>query len=177
MPIYTPARQSVKDLAAQILCATEMHKPLLDARVKIDFVEARACEDPETHKKLDVPITIRGRKAFGLTRVIGPKDRVMGRGDVEVTIDADYWDDLTELQQMALLDHELTHISIKLDKRGIVRDDAGRPKINLRLHDIEVGWFNVVALRHGAASQERIQAKSIVDVCGQYYFPQFVAEV
>jgi hypothetical protein len=53
-------------------------------------------------------------------------------------------------------------------------DDLGRPKLRMRKHDINFGWFNQVAKRHGSASQERIQARMILDEAGQFYWPDLV---
>jgi hypothetical protein len=41
----------------------------------------------------------------------------------------------------------------------------------LRKHDIEVGWFAVVAGRNGGASLEIEQAKAIMDSYGQLFWP------
>lgn len=38
---------------------------------------------------------------------------------------------------------------------------------------LPLSWFKIVAARHGAASQERMQAKALMDEGGQYFFPGF----
>jgi len=42
----------------------------------------------------------------------------------------------------------------------------------MKPHDFQFGWFTVIAERHGRASQECQQAKSIVVIAGQFYFPE-----
>ncbi len=40
----------------------------------------------------------------------------------------------------------------------------GRPQLKLRKHDVEVGWFKCVAERNGAASLERIQFATTMQI-------------
>ena len=150
-------------------------KPLqpLD-KVRVDFVWAYADLDDEGNPANDA-ITLRGHRAYGLCRIINLKDRAKGNGDAEVLIDHDFWETIPEAQQRALLDHELSHIQVCVNKAGVPKfDDLNRPKLKLRRHDIEVGWFSSVAQRHGAHSLEQIQAKQILDSDGQYLWPQLV---
>jgi hypothetical protein len=64
-------------------------------------------------------------------------------------VDAYRWPELDELTQVAVLDHELTHLELVTDDEGTVKyDDYGRPKLRMRLHDICHGWFSEVAKRH-----------------------------
>jgi hypothetical protein len=53
----------------------------------------------------------------------------------------------------------------------VIRDDLKRPKLKLRKHDVEVGWFAIVAGRHGSASLEIEQAKAVMDSYGQLFWP------
>lgn len=171
MPTYERADKSVERLAKELIEQYETHKPMKVVEPKVDYVFAYGDVDDEG-RQLNDALTKNGLKALGITKIIALKERALGRGDVEVALDGDWWKSATDEQQAALLDHELHHICIKCDKAGNVQyDDLGRPKIKLRKHDVEVGWFKVVAERHGAASQERIQAKAIMDFSGQYFWP------
>jgi len=85
---------------------------------------------------------------------------------VEILIDGDWWEAAPEKEQLAVLDHEFTHIAVSSDD-----DDLGRPKIELRYHDYEFGWFRSVAERHGKASQECQQMAAIVEESGQFLLP------
>ena len=160
-------------MANGILVEYETHKPLLDARVKIDFVFAFSDKD-DNGNPTNNALSKNGVKALGIARKIPLKDRVLGRGDAEIALDGDWWEGASAEAQSALLDHELHHLSIKIDKRGLVRDDIGRPIIVLRKHDYEFGWFNIIAERHGKHSQECIYAHAIMDQAGQYYWPYLV---
>ena len=160
-------------MANEILCRWETHKPLLDARVKFDFVFAFAEVDDSGQRK-EFAITHEGRQVFGEARKLKLKDRAMGRGDAEVTLDGDWWnDEATEDQKCALLDHEMHHIDLKTDKYGNAQfDDLKRPLLQLRKHDVEFGWFSIIAARHGAASFERMQAKRLAEQNGQFFWPE-----
>lgn len=175
MPTYKRADKSVEDLAQAILLEFESHGPLLDARVKIDFLFAFADLDKHGMPRNNA-LVHNGVKALGLARKLPLKQRAMGRGDVEVSLDGDWWKEASEAEQKALLDHELHHFCVMVDSRGIMRDDLNRPRIQLRKHDFEFGWFSIIAERHGDASQERKVAQAIMDRAGQYFWPQFFGQ-
>jgi hypothetical protein len=171
MSTYQKAPAEVKEMADAIMNEHITYKDVLEAKVKIDFLFAFA-EVGEDGESKGHALTKHGIRALGITRKIGIKDRVMGRGDAEVAIDGDWWEEATPARRRALLDHELHHIEVKLDEDGVViRDDWKRPKLKLRKHDIEVGWFAVVAGRNGGASLEIEQAKAIMDSYGQLFWP------
>lgn len=174
MPTFQRCPKKVNDMATAILFEFESHKPLINAGVMIDFVFAYADVDENTGKPIGDALTKNGCKALGICRKIPLKDRALGRADCEISLDADWWGESTEDEQRGLLDHELHHIAIKIDKRGVVRDDLNRPIIQMRKHDFEVGWFKVVAARHGDNSPERIQAKVVMLDMGQYFWPEIV---
>lgn len=172
MTTYQKATKEVTDIAASVLCEFESHKPLLDNRVRIDYIMASGERDDAGVVKVHA-IVKAGVRCLGVARILGPKDRAMGRGDAEIMIDKDFWDDATEEQQRALLDHEQHHLSIKTAKLGgpCLRDADDRPRLKMRNHDFDFGWFRIIAARHGAASQEQIQAKGLMMEGGQYFWP------
>lgn len=177
MPTFERCDKSVETLAKNILNQYDTHKPLVALSVKIDFVFAHADVD-DKGRVLNDALTKNGVKALGIARKLPLKDRAMGRGDAEISLDGDWWTAATAEQQAALLDHELHHLEVKSDKNGNVKyDDLGRPELKLRKHDVEVGWFKCIAERHGAASQERIQARVIMDNFGQYLWPDIAPTV
>ncbi|MEA3210974.1 MAG: hypothetical protein QOE70_4031 [Chthoniobacter sp.] len=113
-----------------------------------------------------------GVPALALARVVGGKDRAKGCSDAEILIDRDRYNDCHPAQQDALLDHELQHFELATDKFGAPTHDAGyRPKLKLRPHDYDFGWFECVARRHGMASFEVQQAKVMMDESGEVLFP------
>lgn len=163
-------------MAAEILNEFESHKPLVEYGAKVDLIFAYGERDDDTGELKGDALTHNGVKALGIAKKCSTKERAMGRGDAEVCLDADYWTGVaTPEMQRALLDHELHHISLKVKKGQVVHDDLGRPEIKLRKHDVEIGWFGLIAERHGKNSQEQIQAKTIMDAYGQFYWPALAA--
>jgi hypothetical protein len=172
MPTYQKANKSVHQLAAQLIGRYPDHKPLEAVEIKLDLVFAFADTD-EKGRPLNDALTKNGIKALGITRAVPLKDRALDRGDAEIALDGDWWKTASGDEQAALLDHELHHISLKTDKNGNIKyDDLNRPLIKLRKHEIEIGWFKCIAERHGSASQERQQAKKIMDGFGQWLWPE-----
>lgn len=177
MPTFKKADREIHEMAESLLREFESHKPLVEAKVRVDLVMAYCDRDEDTGERQNFALTKNGIRALGLTRAIALKDRVMGRGDAEVCLDGDWWTETaSEEQQRALLDHELHHIALKMRKQVLQCDDLGRPLIKLRKHDVEIGWFACIADRHGAASQEQIQAAAIMEDRGQYFWPDLVAD-
>lgn len=172
MPTYEKCGAEVQRMADQLLQEFETHHPLRACGVRIDFLFAHADIDQKTGLAKNDAIRHRGRKALGLCRKIKLKDRAKGMGDAEIILDGDWWASVTEAEQRAVLDHELHHLAYTGEK-----DDLGRPKLVLREHDFEAGWFTVIAARHGVNSQERRQATAFFEVHGQFYFPELMAVV
>jgi hypothetical protein len=165
MSTYQQCPPSVSEMASRVLCQFKTHEPVLDAKVTIEYLFAYGAEDANGIKS--PAINHNGVQALGLCRIVSLKDRVKGCKDIEITLDGDWWGCHDEAEQEALLDHELHHIEVVPGKK----DDHGRPKIRLRKHDIEVGWFSTIAARHGKHSKERIQARSLMEHSRQFYWP------
>ena len=151
MPTFQRAPQDVTELANGILCEFETHRPLLDAKARIDLVFAYPDYDSKGQATNDA-LKHHGRKALGVARRLGLKDRAMGRGDAEIVLDAEWWKEASEARRRALLDHELHHLEVRMESGVVVRDDLSRPKLLLRKHDVDIGWFALMAQRHGDAS-------------------------
>lgn len=161
-------------MANTLLFEFDTHMPLINAKTTIDFVFAYSEKDEKTGNPINDALTHNGYKVIGIAKAVPLKDRALGRSDAEIALDGDWWGDATDQQQRALLDHELHHLEVKIDKRGIVKDDLGRAVIKIRKHDYDFGWFNIIAKRHGGASIERAQANDILNQNGQLYWPSLV---
>lgn len=71
--------------------------------------------------------------------------------DFLITLDAEYWQDATDLQREILVFHELSHCVHGRDALGSLRfDREGAPVFAILGHDIEE--FNQVVRRYGAHS-------------------------
>lgn len=169
MPVYEKANEEVYE--AMTAAMERFHPGLRDAGVMVDCIVAKGKTDPDG-QPIEAAVKLHGYPCAAKVKVIGPKDRAMGRGDAEIVLDGDAWPTWSPQRRAALFDHELNHLELKVNKKGgVIRDDQDRPKLKLRLHDVQAGWFLSVAQRHGAASFEVAQAEKLFTDHGQILFP------
>jgi hypothetical protein len=116
-------------------------------------------------------LTHGGYPAQAVCRLTPVRDRALGVADVVIVIDRSNWITLTGAERDALIDHELHHIERVLEEETEVpkTDAVDRPKLRLRKHDHQFGWFDAIAERHADASPEIRQAKSLMAKTGQMY--------
>lgn len=154
--IYSKAPSGVAERVSHILKC--FHPELFNAGVKIDVLSV-ADSDPECEHALKV----RGIPAYACVRILDIKQRIKGHGDAEIHIDESKWLMLSDATKDAVADHELEHLEVVINPKNkrVKLDCAGRPKLKMRLHDAEFGWFQTVAERHGAASIECKQATQL----------------
>lgn len=171
MSTYQKCPLEVHQMSKEILSEFESHLPLVNAGVTITLLFAYGDRDEDTGELKSDAIKHHGMRALGLCRIVNEKDRVKGCADAEILLDGDYWPTIDAPEQRALLDHELHHLKVSV-KDGVIKHDcAGRPKLKMRKHDVEFGWFKTIAERHGEASMEQQQAKQLMDFAGQYFWP------
>lgn len=170
MPNYTIAPAEVKERIARVM--EKYHGDLHTQGVTIDSLYAYPTYGEDGEAK-GVAISGGGYPAIAQVRKLSLKDRVAGRADAEITIDAEQYEDFTEEERDAVIDHELQHLVLVEDKKqgGFKRDDAGRPKLNIRLHDHQFGWFDAIVRRHGGHAIEAQQLQRFVDDAGQLWIP------
>lgn len=117
---------------------TKHHEELRDARIAIAWNVAW---------KADVD----GRVKLGMAKKASDLDRELAPFDVVILLRRSWWRDpeVTFAQRVALLDHELTHVTLKLDPQTLepVEDERGRKVYRIRKHDLEE--FTEVVARHG----------------------------
>lgn len=113
-----------------------------------------------------------GYPAQAVARITPTRDRALRIADATIVIDRSNWLTLSQRQRDALIDHELTHLSRVLDDETgrPVCDVLDRPKLAMRRHDFQAGWFHEIAQRHGDASPEVRAAKQLMAGDGQLYF-------
>lgn len=159
--LYAPAPLEVNELVEQAI--NEFHPALRDMGVSVDVLFATAERDRNGDPK-GPALTHNGYPALGMASVTDSKSRAKGLSDCEIVLDGDRWYTLSDREKLALLDHELTHFELKVDRNGVpLRDARGRPMLRLRRHDRQFGWFDEIARRHGEHSVEVQQAHELFD--------------
>ena len=98
---------------------------------------------------------IDGSATLGKCRKVGSLDRELMAFDFVIILLREFWEsaDVSDDQRRALLDHQLCHGAVVLDKNGEpVEDERGRKVYRMRKHDIEE--FSQVVERHGTYERD-----------------------
>ena len=143
-PLVDEAQEVTQEVMAKY------HQGLADCGSTVAILMYYADEESDKPALQD-----RGRKIRAKIENTPLKYLKLGVPDLQISIDADWWQMATRPQQEALIDHELSHREPKVDEEGAVqRDDAERPKFERVPHDHEVGCFTSVVQHYGEASSE-----------------------
>lgn len=160
MTTYSIPKDRITRACADVM--RRYHGELDDMETRIDILLAHARTD-DHGDPVGPAIKANGHRCAAKVRIMPLKDRVAGRGDAEILLDGDRCDTWSDEQLKAILDHELTHLELRVNDEGEVkRDDIGRPVLQMRDHDHQFGWFDSVARRHGEASVEVQQASQLL---------------
>lgn len=152
MTTYVQADETVLALVAMAM--GQYHQRLQAIGLTYNVLMAHAPEGDDGEP--DGPaLKQHGAPALALIKINSLKHRAHGLADVEIVLDGDQWPEFSRAKRLAILDHELTHIEPTMKF-----DDLGRPKLTMRQHDFQVGWFFDVAQRHGGESVEVEQFKT-----------------
>ena len=157
--------KATDDQLATLRAIMEEHHPeLVEAGVTVELLIARAEKDDDGKPK-GRALSHGGYVALGIASINPYLLRVRGLADAMIRVDGDWLDDEADGgdegdEFKALLDHELTHFQLK---EGDERDRAGRPRLKIRRHDRQHGWFDQVARRWGPNSQEHQQARAMLE--------------
>lgn len=157
---YSPASKDVDDRIERL--RAKYHQNLEGATIQALFVFSDEPGQVLQHQ---------GYPAAGVTKIVSTKERAAGLADALIVIDRYVYAGLSAKRKDALLDHELYHLDRAFDKDGIAKVDVlGRPKLVMRQHDHQLGWFDEIARRHGEDSMEVVQARELIESSGQLYF-------
>lgn len=138
MAAWSPAPEVV-EIARELIRVVEDHEPL--AQVHIEFVWRDRASSSRDRTVLAKARKITGLNAFLVNHASGVVNGSEANEPffvVEVAFDT--WGRLTPEQRVALVDHELCHLSVD-------RDDDGGLVLSLRGHDLEE--FGCIVRRHG----------------------------
>ena len=154
MTWYSKADDEVNATVEKVMA--KHHPKLQTAGVKITVLIARSEEGP--------PLRVRGQEALGSIRVTKLADRALGIGDALMMLNGEAMPAWNSNRLQAVIDHELTHLVLKENKTtgAPERDDLDRPKLKIREHDFEFGWFGATASRYGEDSFEFSQARELL---------------
>ena len=168
MTTYDTAPQEVLDLIKSTM--EQYHDELHNAGVTVDAMFAYDANGEH-------PVKHGGYPALAYIKITSLKNRIKGMADAEITIDGDAYNAMNELQRIALIDHELHHLIIARDKEDHIKfDDAERPKLKIRKHDYQMGWFRDIALRHKENSPEVYQAQMLWQADATTFFSKVVEQ-
>lgn len=154
MSWYSIANEEVNLTIQEVM--KKNHRDLHAEGVTITAMIARSEEGPA--------IKVRGCEAAGCIRITKLMERTLGLGDALMILDGERLDAWSSKRLQAVIDHELRHLMLARNKKtGLIQhDDEGRPKLRLRPHDFEFGWFARTAELYGEESYEVSQAREIV---------------
>lgn len=146
----------------------EHFKDLKESKAKIKVLFAVNDEGPA--------VKLHGYPCGATIKNLPLQQRVLIGAAALMTVDKRHYDELNDRQRDGLMHHELHHLLVTRDKESdnIVVDDLGMPKFKMRKHDIDFGWFAATARLFGKDSPEVIQARQIVEVGGEFFFPFIV---
>lgn len=173
MPLsYEKCGSDVEEIVARV--AEKWHPELIEHGVRIGCLYAfNASEDNDNDGDAsdEHALKLNGYPAAAIVRKTNLRERASGLPDAQIVIDQKTWEDLTDEQHDALIDHELTHLELSRGDDGRVKtDDRGRPKIKMRLHDFEIGGFREVASRHHEDALEVRALRNLAATDGQLLF-------
>ena len=154
MSWYSIANEEVNLTIQKVM--RENHGDLHAEGVTITALIARSEDGPA--------LKVGGREALGCIRVTKLTERTLGLGDALMILDGESMPAWSSMRLQAVIDHELRHLVLSKSKKTgeIQRDDEGRPKLRIRPHDFEFGWFARTAELYGEESYEVSQAREIV---------------
>lgn len=140
------------------------HTPLHEAGVKIGVLYASNADDH--------PLKRGGVPCAATIKVMNLKDRVKWGYDAELDIDALQWGHMDKAARIALLDHECSHLELKLEERDdeavVGIDPEGRPKLRTIPGDLNCSdGFLAVIERHGPAALEVISARNHLELVNE----------
>ena len=82
------------------------------------------------------------------------KDRLLKKIDIEIQLDTEYWEDLTDTEKQAVIDGALNQIIIVEKKDMPAYNDDGTVKIKLKKPDMVYEGFSEIAEKYGSDSPE-----------------------
>jgi hypothetical protein len=157
--------EEIYQVAEAVISREGSLKDIREAEVTYDFLMARNPEGPA--------VKLHGYDCTAIIKINSYKDRVQGKADCTIVVDESEWDRMGREEREGLLHHEFLHLEVVRDKtkdkktgavtvHGPKTDDAGRPKLKMRLHDFQVGIFKETAEKYRDKSVDVQQIEPLV---------------
>jgi hypothetical protein len=144
---YKDATTEERSMLEEVM--SQYHRALVNAGATVFLKFAFKERDEEEDEPETSCLKVGGYPVAAKVKINSLDDRSEGKMDATITVDFVTWRELNNDRRKALLDHELSHLIPKYDGDGILqRDDLGRPKLQMRKHDIQLGIFLDVVDRH-----------------------------
>lgn len=170
MPTYRKADREDVALLDEVM--REHHPKLVESGVRVGLLYANAPTDEKTGLPKGHALKLHGYPCLAIVRIASVRDRVQGKPDASIELDHDSWPSHSHETKRAILDHELTHLVLATDRDGNLKvDDANRPALKMRPHDVICGGFQETALRHGKHAPESQQYVEAHRFFSQSIFP------
>jgi len=150
--LYRQAEQDVLELLDEVM--RKYHRQLSDEKVVVAVLMVHPEADRSGQAKAPA-VVCHGHSALAKIRLAKVAERVLGKYDALIELDAPAWTQLPEAPRRALLDHELTHLVLCCDANDETREHGdGRPKRTLQPDDYMLTGFVSVVARHGQHAPE-----------------------
>lgn len=160
MPTYNKASKTIVDRLKRVIREHDMFKPIVKAKVTFNVLVAHP--DLDKHGLPKGPtIKVGGYPCAAVISKTNAKQRAAGLKDVMIIIDTEWWEakGRKSRERDALLAHELRHIDVDTEETG----KDGRPKIQMRLHDMVLGGFRCIVDAYGVDAAEAVELRCCVD--------------
>lgn len=141
------------------------HDDLARSRARIDAIFVT------TDGEDGAPVKEKGIVSVVSPTIVPARYRGGMKADAVLLIDKEAFDELPVKQQDAWLDHGLQHLQPSMKEDTVATDGNERPKLRLRAHDVTLGFFSVIAQRHGDNSPEVMAAKALVEHSKDVFLP------
>jgi hypothetical protein len=154
-------KKADNEIVQVMQAAMDKHHPDLGAAGFRVSVREAVNEDSERPA-----IKVHGHAAAVRIKRVATKDYILMACDAIIDVDLRVWEHLDDAQRLALMDHELSHVGLKLDYDEQVKtDDNDRPKWVMIPHDYDLSGFVHIIKRHKKAAVEVLAIRVAVERC------------
>ena len=164
---YKLADEETMQLVTQVM--NESHKHLSEVGARFQIVMSEAVD---RDGNITYSLFANGVCCAAKIGLYNKKNRIIKNIDFEITIDSLFWENATIEERKSTIDHELTHIAIKLDKEGLPKiDDDGLVCFKMKRHDLVYWGFKEILERNKSNSIEYQSFRNLLKDIGGMVTP------